>query len=368
MSDMSQGPGWWIASDGKWYPPHLHPSVRATETPHAESPGTAATPTGAAYSGSGAGPFVTSDPVNRFPGTPGLAYPDGTPPASETPKKHSRRPVAAAMGIVVVILLVVGGVVAFGHTQSASATVINAVNSTVSNGTAHVTLSLTGQAAGTNVDAAGTGSIDFTNNALALQVKAGVDGQQEPINEIYLGGVIYESVPGISTIAPGKSWISIDLSARQSADAQNPSTEGLGNDPDVMLKMLAQQGNTVVPLGPSTVDGVAVNGYSVTVNTASVAQQLKKANLPAWMQESVAGLKVHDLSLKVFIDNSGLLRSFETQITESTTTAGSVTVDETLGFSDYGTPVSVTAPPASEVESFQQLLQSAGSGTQIPNS
>ena len=27
MSDVSQGPGWWIASDGNWYPPHLHPSV-----------------------------------------------------------------------------------------------------------------------------------------------------------------------------------------------------------------------------------------------------------------------------------------------------------------------------------------------------
>ncbi len=28
MSDKPQGPGWWIASDGKWYPPELHPSVR----------------------------------------------------------------------------------------------------------------------------------------------------------------------------------------------------------------------------------------------------------------------------------------------------------------------------------------------------
>jgi hypothetical protein len=28
VSDTSQGPGWWLASDGKWYPPHLHPSVR----------------------------------------------------------------------------------------------------------------------------------------------------------------------------------------------------------------------------------------------------------------------------------------------------------------------------------------------------
>jgi uncharacterized RDD family membrane protein YckC len=27
MSDVSQGAGWWIASDRKWYPPHLHPSA-----------------------------------------------------------------------------------------------------------------------------------------------------------------------------------------------------------------------------------------------------------------------------------------------------------------------------------------------------
>jgi hypothetical protein len=28
MSDKAEGPGWWIASDGKWYPPELHPAAR----------------------------------------------------------------------------------------------------------------------------------------------------------------------------------------------------------------------------------------------------------------------------------------------------------------------------------------------------
>jgi hypothetical protein len=28
MSDQAEGPGWWIASDGKWYPPELHPAGR----------------------------------------------------------------------------------------------------------------------------------------------------------------------------------------------------------------------------------------------------------------------------------------------------------------------------------------------------
>ena len=28
MSDTSQGPGWWLASDGRWYPPETHPDAR----------------------------------------------------------------------------------------------------------------------------------------------------------------------------------------------------------------------------------------------------------------------------------------------------------------------------------------------------
>lgn len=27
MSDVAQGPGWWMAEDGKFYPPHLHPNA-----------------------------------------------------------------------------------------------------------------------------------------------------------------------------------------------------------------------------------------------------------------------------------------------------------------------------------------------------
>jgi hypothetical protein len=38
MSDKPEGPGWWIASDGKWYAPELHPSVRDDAAPRAKAP------------------------------------------------------------------------------------------------------------------------------------------------------------------------------------------------------------------------------------------------------------------------------------------------------------------------------------------
>jgi hypothetical protein len=33
MSQQPQGPGWWQATDGRWYPPHLHPSVQVRQPP-----------------------------------------------------------------------------------------------------------------------------------------------------------------------------------------------------------------------------------------------------------------------------------------------------------------------------------------------
>ena len=41
MSDISQGDGWWVASDGKWYAPEQHPDYVA-QTP--DTPATAPAP------------------------------------------------------------------------------------------------------------------------------------------------------------------------------------------------------------------------------------------------------------------------------------------------------------------------------------
>jgi hypothetical protein len=37
MSDVSNGPGWWQASDGKWYPPEQQPGYQASSPPPSAS-------------------------------------------------------------------------------------------------------------------------------------------------------------------------------------------------------------------------------------------------------------------------------------------------------------------------------------------
>ena len=46
MSDVSQGPGWWQASDGKWYPPEQAPGAQPTSAPPTTPPTTPPTPGG----------------------------------------------------------------------------------------------------------------------------------------------------------------------------------------------------------------------------------------------------------------------------------------------------------------------------------
>ncbi len=75
MSDASQGPDWWRASDGMWYPPELHPDyvTRRVPGPTRSAPSSPRTPTARAHSGVGAP--VLSDP-RRSAGAPsGLRSP-----------------------------------------------------------------------------------------------------------------------------------------------------------------------------------------------------------------------------------------------------------------------------------------------------
>jgi uncharacterized RDD family membrane protein YckC len=79
MADVSQGPGWWIASDGKWYPPHLHPSVRQAPPPPepnvAASPAPASTPPAWGHGQTAGVPWTSPTPSVTYP--PGYGPPPG---------------------------------------------------------------------------------------------------------------------------------------------------------------------------------------------------------------------------------------------------------------------------------------------------
>ena len=69
MSDMWQGPGYWVASDGKWYPPELHPTRRQPGSEESVPPSSAAPVGPTTYPGP-QGATVPFSPTRPSP-TPG---------------------------------------------------------------------------------------------------------------------------------------------------------------------------------------------------------------------------------------------------------------------------------------------------------
>jgi hypothetical protein len=138
MSDESQGVGWWIASDGKWYPPELHPSQREAPTappptgPDASWPSSSPNPsattdpsqpgqrwlyaapdpgTAVGLTGPGGWPVSSSQPATHtgpFGGFPGYDYASSGPPA-EQKRRLLRQPLFVG-SVVLVVLIVLGGV------------------------------------------------------------------------------------------------------------------------------------------------------------------------------------------------------------------------------------------------------------------
>lgn len=82
MADVSQGPGWWIVSDGKWYPPHLHPSVAQLppppQPPTASSPGPTVAQPSWGQALPGVAHWPAQHPYPTYP--PGYGPPPGVPP------------------------------------------------------------------------------------------------------------------------------------------------------------------------------------------------------------------------------------------------------------------------------------------------
>jgi hypothetical protein len=340
------------------WPPHLQGEGATRPAPPTVEPTTQAP----VDEGSPPGPAVTGAVVPSGPGPDGMFL--GGAEAVPARRPRTRRVALLAALVVAVSAGTVVAVASGG--KSAEAAVIDSVNSTMADNTAHVTMHMSLHSSASTVTGSGTGGIDFSQNAMALDMDVAETSQQVPIKAVYLGGTIYESIQGLDQVVPGKSWISIDLSSLTTS-GQGSGALGTGNNPTAMLRLLALQGNKVTSLGPSTVDGVPVQAYSVKFNAATLQAQLARAHLPSWMATLVRKIDVRSASNTVDIDGSGHLRRDSVTLTETVPSAGKVSVDESTDFSDYGTPVSVSTPPSDQVVSFTQFLQDAEAAAAIPS-
>jgi hypothetical protein len=211
-----------------------------------------------------------------------------------------------------------------------------------------MTETITGPSGSATSTVSASGDIEFSTGEASLMMTVG----GEKISVLSSNGSVFISIPQISQLIPGKSWVSVPVSNTSSVAGGALS----GANPEQMLQLLASQGNVVSRIGSSTVDGVAVDGYEVLINNVAAEAQLSTSGLPASVvQAEEQFLKaVGPIVYKLYVDSDNQLRAMDFAMTVPGTSETSVAAQVT--FSDFGVPVSLTAPSPSAVASWEQFL------------
>jgi len=167
--------------------------------------------------------------------------------------------------------------------------------------------------------------------------------------------VLYAQFPFLSSRLPGgKSWIRVDLGTigqKLGVDIGQLLGQAAQN-PAQALDMLRASGN-VEQVGSATIDGIATTEYKGTVDLSKAA---KLSGVPdSVIQRLIDAGAPTSLPVDVWIGNGdGFVRRID--LNESATKDGqTVAADVTVDLSDYGTSVSVSAPPADQVIDLSDL-------------
>jgi hypothetical protein len=267
------------------------------------------------------------------------------------------------------IMTVGTGLAAFFAVQG-STTPSGAVASALTNSlrfkTAAVTTSVGVKELGatTTITSEGVTNFDTAASRQVLRIGSG----NARIGEVVVsdGSTIYVHIDGgvIAKIAPGKSWISVPIGQSEAASVTGGG--GAGNEA-ALLRVLSAPGNDVSDLGPSRANGNAVHLYSVHLTRSQVNRDIAQERLPQFLRQDIALMHIPALTYTLAINGAN-------QLTRVTATLRLQANGQQLveyiaeGYSDYGTPVTVAAPPAAEViplQSYLKLAEEKGSDAVI---
>ena len=180
--------------------------------------------------------------------------------------------------------------------------------------------------------------------------------------------VVYVNVPSLAASLPGgATWVRLDLEQvgkQVGVDVSQLIGEATANPADILG--LLQASGQVQTVGPELIDGVPTTHYRALVELDKVAGSLGGAlGQDLASRLSAPGMPT-SIPVDVWIGADGLVR--RASIDESLSVAGATTdLQAQVDLSGYGTPVSVTAPPADQVFDLTGLASNllAGLGSAI---
>lgn len=183
------------------------------------------------------------------------------------------------------------------------------------------------------------------------------------------GSTVYENIPAMASETGGKPWLKIDLETL----GQRAGIQGLGSliqsqnaDPTSGLQYLRGLTGTPVTVGKEKVRGVVTTHYRGAVDVRKAADALPPEQ-QATMKQITEQFGIATFPVDAWVDNDGRIRrvhfSFDYSSAKGTATVPASALPKSAEFTielyNFGTPVSVSIPPADQTVDILNLLSGA---------
>lgn len=207
----------------------------------------------------------------------------------------------------------------------------------------------------------GSGRVDGPGGALDMTMDFGsllpatlTQGTGTTAEVRLVDKVAYVNLPFLASKLPsGKTWLKLDLGALAGAAGLGSVSEA---DPQQYLQQLLASKDTQ-KVGTDTIDGEQMTHYRTTIDPASRLGDVP-AKVRAQVRKALKQLGTGGIPADVWVDGNGLLRRESVSLSFGKALQGA-TMSMTMNLHDFGTAVSVTAPPADEVFDATSLVPSA---------
>lgn len=259
-----------------------------------------------------------------------------------------------------VIVLASAGVLAAGcGTKSAQTDSLTAAVTHTADQTARIAVTTTMQMQSMSVSFTETGVFDFAHSR-------GMVSMQNPVGmtEIFIAPTAYIKIPsGDGEALPhGKSWVAITAGTSEGLVGSLLSPLGGGTDPADLLASLTAISSSVTDLGTATIRNVPVTGYRVDIDPAKAAARVPGRERAGFL-EFAKSLGPQVIPVDVWVDRQDLVRRVKISLPDGEGAPASAQMVQVTDFYDFGVPVRVSAPPASEIASMSQLINHGASGS-----
>jgi hypothetical protein len=184
--------------------------------------------------------------------------------------------------------------------------------------------------------------------------------KSQGFSEILVGNQLYMKMPALAARS-GKPWIGVSLDKLKESSGVDPKAmqnQGSQGDPSMNAKMLTAS-KDVRSVGTETVGGVSTTHYRGTFNFQDALAKLDSEQR-AQAQKSMGKAGIDKMAFDIWVDGQQLPR----KMNMATPPGAKLDIKMTMIYTAFNAPLSITAPPKSQVADGSDLM--GGGGANLP--